>query len=168
MRKYFLLSAVVLLSATNVMAENSMAGGNFTATVSVIMVDEISCNQGLILSVALKDNTSPTSITLDPSGVVTSITDSSVAFIEGVPAICSLTNNTFDNTENIFLGSDSPITLLDSAGDNLVISNSTISDFTFKVSDDRKSISIGATLNLESNINPSQYWASIPVMYYYE
>ncbi|MBQ8870938.1 MAG: hypothetical protein IJ019_06150 [Alphaproteobacteria bacterium] len=169
MRKYFLLSAVAMLVATNV---NAYAVGEFPVVVYIESAEAIECDIGLAFSAFLADISKPATVKVNPHGLVNGADNVVAARVE-VPT-CTLTNGTFSNLENLIISGqnmayeETSIKLVNA--DNPSDTNiPTISDFEFLLSNGDKSVSIGATFNIPENMQTSTaYTTVINIMYCYE
>ncbi|MBE6450900.1 MAG: hypothetical protein E7016_02920 [Alphaproteobacteria bacterium] len=171
MRKYFLLSAVAtLMTVTSANAENIGATGQFNVLSMVQTVDEINCSDPLILSIMLREEGGNVSATISPTGETSDITGNNVVYAFGTPAMCSISNSTFVNAENF---DTMPMNYIRDEIVNGEMQNNPqpttdfmVSDFTYLISDDGKSVSIGGTFNF-NNISSSYYQATVLLLYTY-
>ena len=160
MRKYCFLSILSMISIHNVYAYDG-AAGQFEALAYVLMADEISCSQQLGLGAYIKE-LGEISVTLDANGKISNTTGDNITLAVGQPAICSLSNGTFTDASRIMLPDYEVECISIETGDKATISN-----FTKLISEDGKSVNIGATLS----VNPTQPFGcqvSLPIMYAYE
>ena len=170
MRKYFLLSAVAILSASNVYAENPAAAGIFNIESNVQIVDEINCSTILSLSILSKEEGGNVSVSVSPTGEISQILGSGIVYSMASPAVCSISNNTFVNVENFQAINNGVFRkeVVDgiASGDDQPATDFLVSDFTYLLSDDGKSVSIGGTFEF-ANITRAYYHASVTLMYTY-
>ena len=170
MRKYFLTTAVALLAATSANAENIGATGQIGVLSYVQTVDEINCSDDLILSILLREEGGNVSVTVSPTGEILNVTGNNVVYTHGTPAVCSISNSTFVNAENF---ETMPMNYVRDEIVNGEAQNNPqpttdfmVSDFTYLISDDGKSVSIGGTFDF-NNINQAIYHVPVLLLYTY-
>ncbi|MBE6450949.1 MAG: DUF4402 domain-containing protein [Alphaproteobacteria bacterium] len=148
MRKYFLLSAVAMLMATNANADAVL--GTFSATAQIERYNEITCtplNFGTILYAA--NATDSVAITIDELNDIYINGDNVKQTGEHSRAECSVANLTMENSVTII-----PNEEIFSLTDDLALQ-----DITFAQSDGL--LFIGGTLTIEPNVFSGTYTGTV-------
>ncbi|MBE6451474.1 MAG: hypothetical protein E7016_05880 [Alphaproteobacteria bacterium] len=167
MRKYFLLSAVVVFIANNANAL-SASKGEFSASASISAMLELDCPQGMILDVASSDVSKELKAVVDTMSNVVVTTDTTY-IASAKSAYCTTSGNIFSSPENFsVLNNVYNFTYMGPEDETYVSSNATISDFTFRISNAGKTVYIGATYRFPENSGVGSYLVQIPVIYTYE
>ena len=162
MRKYFLLSAVALMIATNVNA--GIGAGNMQVSAEITSIDSISC-RGLALAIGVPDTSKELTVTLGTNGEAQA-SEESIAYFNVAPAVCTTTGTFPDDISNFMVATEGPVKLLSNDKPDLSIVP-TISNFTYDLSADGKEISIGGTYTFPANFEEGTYSNNLSVMYYY-
>ncbi|MBE6451599.1 MAG: hypothetical protein E7016_06515 [Alphaproteobacteria bacterium] len=164
MRKYFLLSLSCIFSSYQANADNSFAAGQFQALAYIGYAQGMECTDVLLLQVILSDTEQEANIMVSPTGNITSIRAENVITAYATTPTCTLNNGTFDNVENIVITGSNMKDLPDDSSSVSSISLEnvfnpsdnnvpTITDFTYLLSSDNKSVSIGAVYRIPANLN---------------
>ncbi|MBQ2811040.1 MAG: hypothetical protein IJF12_02605 [Alphaproteobacteria bacterium] len=169
MRKYFLLSALALMISVITNKTYADAIGNLEIQALVTLMDELQCDP-LYLNICTSDVSQGLTAIVDTNGNIT-VSNGSVGtgLMQGEPAKCTLSNNTFTSVDklSVMLGSVY-FSYIPFGSEEFVPSEATISDFTFNISDDAKTAYIGGTYTFPANMGQGLYHANVPIAYLYE
>ncbi|MBQ8870757.1 MAG: DUF4402 domain-containing protein [Alphaproteobacteria bacterium] len=167
MRKYFLLGAVALLAASNVNAQvPTLNAGNMEVAAQILIGESMDCSQGLMFVPIILDSGTNHTITVATDGKA-SFSDSNILG-SGTPGSCTLTEGTFaEGGQGVTIIAGDGIFLYPSINKE---SSSVVSveNFVFQVSDDRKTLTVGATLNIPAGTDSDVYMGTLDVGYMVE
>ena len=148
MRKYFLLTATALLSATNVMAESN-AYSELSVNATIAHANEITCSDVNFGTIYLKANHGDLVVDLVDDLVLESNSSDYVSSTDTASAYCEL------NEDSEMLFSSETVTL-SAEGESKVL--------TFKPEQWSRS-SINGTLSIPADVTPTSYTGSFEVTF---
>ena len=176
MRKILLLSFVLSIFINAANGQSFSSSTQMNASAQVVSPEGIECSDALVLNLWLRDNSTWFHIHMSSDGALNSVVGGNQVFgvPKSQPAKCSITNGTFTNTDNFLFPE----------GDNLLNSHKGISyiydptsanspsyngiiirGFEPKISEDGKSVSIGAHFFYPPGIISDSFSGSIPIVY---